>query len=182
MTGGILALDLATRAGWAYASPAGIAVWAGTALEAAATPPALGSVVYGSFTLPKSGSDVGWFLGAYDDWIAERLDFYRPALVAFEAPWIGPQTHQDTARKLMCLAGHTEFACRRAGVQCREANNASVRKHFIGKGRGDRKTLKRLTMDACRARGWSPDNDDAADALGLLDYAVACWRPGRVAA
>lgn len=189
MTGGILALDLATRLGWAYAGPAAMESWPRTAMEAAAmpSPPA----VSGWFRLPKTGPDVGWFLDAYHDFLTSSLDLHQPARVVFEAPWVGvkkdrhgnvSQTHQDTARKLLCLAGHTEFVCRRRRIAYREANNATVRKHFIGKGRGDRATLKRLTIDACKARGWSPENDDEADALGLLDYAVACWRPGRVAA
>ena len=180
MTGGILALDLATRLGWAYAGPAALSSWPLTAMEAAAmpSPPA----VSGWFRLPKTGPDVGWFLDAYHDFLTNSLDLHLPALVVFEAPWVGPNTAQDTARKLLSLAGHTEFVCRRRRLDYREANNATVRKHFIGKGRGDRATLKRLTIDACKARGWSPENDDEADALGLLDYAVACWRPGRVAA
>lgn len=152
-------------------------------------PPA---AVSGWHKMPKTGADVGWFLDAFDTWVVGLLDFHQPALVVFEAPWVGSkidqqtgrvsQTHQDTARKLMCLAGHTEFVCRRAAIECREANNATVRKHFAGKGRAPRAELKRLTIEACRRRGWEPENDDEADALGLLDYAVACWRPRRVAA
>lgn len=180
MTGGILALDLASRLGWAYAGPAAMESWPGAEIEAAALPPA--AVLSGWHRLPKTGQDVGWFLDAYHDWLTAMLDVHGPALVVFEAPFITERTHQETARKLMGLAVHTEFVCRRRGLEYREANNATVRKHFIGKGRGDRATLKRLTIEACKARGWAPENDDEADALGLLDYAVACRRPVGVAA
>jgi Holliday junction resolvasome RuvABC endonuclease subunit len=180
MAGGILALDLATRTGWAFAGPAALESWPGSEIEAAAMPTV--SVVYGSYRMPKTGPDVGWFLDSFHNWLTGDLEVHQPEMVVFEAPWVGPKTHQDTARKLMCLAGHCEFVCRRMAIQYREANNATVRKHFLGTGRGDRRTLKRLAMEACRRRGWDPENDDEADALGLLDYAAACWRPARVAA
>lgn len=152
----LLALDLATSTGFALRSANGL-------------------IQSGSQRFQK-GLAVGPFLIAYERWLAESLTVWQPEVVAFEAPWVGGVTHQDTARKLMCLAGVTEMACLKAPSVQRhfEANNASVRKHFLGKGRGDRKELKRLAIDACRARGWDPENDDEADALALLDYLAHC--------
>lgn len=175
--GGILALDLATTTGFSYASPAAIEAWAGTPLEAHGR--RLEGVVYGSHRLPKTGEDVGWFLDAFDLWLHDMITGLGPATCVFEAPWIGPQTSQDTARKLMNLAGHTELVCRRARLKYRECNNASVRKHFIGQGRGARADLKRQTIAMCRLRGWDPADDNAADGLALLDYSIACLAPKR---
>ena len=148
----IVALDLATRTGWAR--------WRADA-----------EVSHGTVTLPKTGPDVGRFLAAFDDRLVSVLAL-APDVVVFEAPWVGARTHQNTARKLMCLAGFLEFFCHRADIPCREVNNASVRKHFCGKGRAPRKELKHLVMQACRARGWTPANDDEADALAVLDFAA----------
>jgi hypothetical protein len=36
--------------------------------------------------------------------------------------------------------------------------------------------LKAMTMEACRARGWDPENYDEADALAVLDYAAHVGR------
>lgn len=149
----LLCFDLATRTGFAYWRP-GI------------------KVISGHFSMPKTGNDVGWFLDDFEIRLREMFEFYKPERCVFEAPWVGEKTSQDTARKLLCLAGVTEMVARRNRAACSEANNASVRKHFIGKGRGDRKTLKDMTMRACRERGWDPDNDDEADALALLSYAA----------
>ena len=154
----LLTLDLATSTGWA--------AWR----------PGDSRVASGVVRMPKTGEDVGWFLDVFDARLRDLLTLHSPEMVVFEAPWIGPNTHQDTARKLLCLAGMTELVCRRAGLRYREANNASVRKHFIGKGRGDRRTLKDMTMRACQQRGWDPENDDEADALALLDYAAHVCR------
>jgi len=150
----LLTLDLATSTGWAF--------WH----------PGASRVASGVIRLPKTREDVGWFLDAFEERLKDLLTLHTPDTLVFEAPWVGPQTHQDTARKLLCLAGMTELICRRAGMRYREANNASVRKHFIGKGRGDRKSLKAMTMRGCQERGWDPQNDDEADALALLDYAA----------
>jgi crossover junction endodeoxyribonuclease RuvC len=151
----ILALDLATNFGYARL--------------------AAGEIKYGSYRLPSTGEDVGRFLVAYEEALR---GLFAPGcdLIIFEAPWVGPQTHQNTARKLLCLAGVTEMVATRLEIACREENNATVRKFFIGKGNGKRDELKRLTIDACRARGWNPLDDDAADALALLDYAMNLYQ------
>jgi Holliday junction resolvasome RuvABC endonuclease subunit len=156
----LLALDLATRLGWAFRS-------------------AERRVTHGSHKLPETAEDVGRFLNAYDLYLNDLITFHGPTIVAYEAPWVGPDTHQNTARKLLCLAGHTEFVCRRRQIECREGNIPAVRKHFIGKGNAKRDEAKRLTMEVCRRRGWSPKNDDEADALALLDYGMHTLRlPG----
>ncbi|NIA72296.1 crossover junction endodeoxyribonuclease RuvC [Pelagibius litoralis] len=155
----LLCLDLATSTGFAF--------WR----------PGANRIASGSFRLPRTGPDVGWFVDEFEQRLSEMLGFHKPELVVFEAPLLrGGQTSIDTARKLMGLAIMTEFVCRRAGVKYLEANNASVRKHFIGKGRGERKQLKAMTIQACRERGWDPANDDEADALALLSYAVDLLR------
>jgi Holliday junction resolvasome RuvABC endonuclease subunit len=152
----ILALDLATNIGFAKLIG--------------------GEVSHGSYRLPKTGEDVGRFLCAYEDWLRFLMTGPHFDYVVYEAPWVGPNTHQATARKLLCLAGDTEKSVTRLQeqgvcIQCREVNNASVRKHFIGKGNGKREELKRMTIDRCIAQGWLPKDDDDADALAVLDYA-----------
>ena len=152
----IVALDLATRTGWAR--------WR-----------AGDEVHHGTIALPETGPEVGRFLAAFDDRLVSVLAV-APDVVVFEAPWVGSDTHQATARKLMGLAGHVEFVCYRAGIACCEVNNNTVRKHFCGKGNAPRKAMKAMVIAACRDRGWSPANDDEADALAMLDYAAHVYR------
>lgn len=168
----LLALDLATVTGYAVGDPELHERL--TALEAYgrgdnAKP------FSGSHRIAPPGTPLGVFCIRYEDWLGDMLLVHQATHVVFEAPWVGGKTSQDVARKLMGLAILTETVATRAKVPwIREANNASVRKHFIGKGRGDRKTLKRLTIEACQNRGWEPRNDDEADALALFDYACHC--------
>ena len=77
----------------------------------------------------------------------------------------------------MSLAGITELLALKHKVAfVAEAHNATVRKHFTGKGNAKSAELKAMTMAACRARGWAPVDDNEADALAILDY--FCERKG----
>lgn len=147
-----MCLDLATRLGWAYRS-------------------AGGAVLHGIYALP-SQTDVGHFLHRYDLWLSEMLDGMQPSAIWFEAPYVDANTHQETALKLLGLASHTRLVAFRRRINATPVNNSSVRKHFLGSKRGDRKTLKRLTIEACIAHGWNPKSDDDADALAIMDWVV----------
>lgn len=147
----ILCLDLASRLGWAARDAAGRVTW-------------------GAHKLPDTGDDIGWFIHAYDVWLCDMLTLHASTHVVYEAPWVGEKTSQAVARKLMCLAGFTAYRCRRRRVPSKPANNASVRAHFIRQARGKRADLKRMTIQACKLRGWNTDDEDAADALAVLDY------------
>lgn len=158
MADGVLALDLATATGWA--------VWQ----------PGDAAPRHGTCRLPKTGRDIGRFLHAFEGWLRPFLEAEAPWRVVFEAPILrAGQTDIATARKLMCLAGVTEMVAHRAEVPVFEQGNQDVRKHFIGNGKAPRKQAKDKTMRACRARGWHPRDDNAADALALLDYVAALW-------
>lgn len=159
--GGVIALDLATVTGWAVWRPAG-------------------SVAYGSRRLGRAGDADGAFFAGYHSWLADMITVEQPAAIVFEAPWVGPDTHQQTARRLMGLAVVTELVAHLREIpRVREVNVASVRKHFVGNGRGERAAMKRAVIEGCRQRGWDPKDDNAADALAVLDFALHCFRvPG----
>jgi len=174
---GILALDLARWTGWARWLP-------GERLP-----------TFASLHMPKTGDDVGTYLLFYRQWITARLDeSAKIGAVVFETPWIGPDTHQATARKLMGLANETEVAAKLAGRKCYEANTLQMRKHFTGRGGSGARRIpktadklqrdamtaanaqlkaafKQLTSRECYARGWHVENDNEADACAVLDWA-----------
>jgi len=166
----LLALDLATATGWA-------------AFDPEADPP----VRFGRFRLPPTGKDVGRYLDGFHAYMVNLVRQSEPNLIVFESPilpteTVDPQTGRKrhtaiaTLRKLYGLAAFTEWFAHRHSIQVFEANNKSVRKHFIGTGGAARQLAKRLTMEACKARGWDVEMDDEADALALMDYAVHCLR------
>lgn len=93
----------------------------------------------------------------------------------FEATILPGKTTPQTVYKLCALAGMAEWFAHRIGAACRQVDQQSWRKHFIGRGTGRSEELKRLAKEAAHLRGWTPSNDHEADAAGVLDYGLACF-------
>jgi crossover junction endodeoxyribonuclease RuvC len=145
----ILALDLATRCGWACGAPG--------------TEP-----TYGTKVLPSTGEDIGRFAGAFNEWLLDMMTLEDPGVVVFEAPVLAGTTSLATARKLYGLAWHTEFCCQMRQVRVMEHHLQSVKKFFAGSGRASKDDM----IAAAHRQGWAPKDDNAADALGLWACAV----------
>lgn len=84
-------------------------------------------------------------------------------------------TNIDSIRVLGGLAAHAEswaeaMSCR----VVRRVNMTTWRRHFIGsQKRGTKsKALKAYVMERCAQFGLEPKNDDEADSLGILTYAI----------
>lgn len=95
--------------------------------------------------------------------------------VWYEAPIMRGVDKLRTLQLLLGLANMTEWWCYKVGVPCRQAEMRDWRKHFLGTSTGGRDALKKAARDACALRGWPVDNDDEADAAGVLDYGLACF-------
>ena len=144
-----------------------------TPLEAMARPPP--KPISGAEQIGREGADIATFALAYDVWLKYTIHYHGIEGLIFEAPWIGPKTHQHTARKLMGMAYHTDLVGKQLELSwVKEARPDAVRVHFIGRGRVKRAEKKRRTVAECRLRGWEVESDDEADALALFDYAAAC--------
>ena len=151
----ILALDLATRSGWAAGA-------------AGARP------VAGSVTLPRGGGpgQLGAVNAALADALRDLLTLHKPETVIFEAPAMhmaGRSPH--TARLLIYLAGVVELMAYRWEVRCFEAQVQTVRSKLgIRKAETDR-DWKQAVIRWCVKQGHDPRDDNQADALALLAYA-----------
>ncbi len=81
---------------------------------------------------------------------------------------------------------HAQTICHRLGARPPEMIAISAwRAKTHGKTRaplnftGDkRKYLKQAAVDYCRANGWSPSNDEEAEALCMLDFMRMIYEPG----
>lgn len=160
----LLALDIATCSGYAIGS-----------IER-------GVVEHGSHRIPKTGNDVGAFLAHYRLWLTDLVIRIAPWTIFFEAPVLPGhgKTSLITLRKLYSLAGVTELIAHDRGIDCREANVNDITTHFLGMTAprfGDAR--KKATMAKCRERGWRVIDDNDADALALLDYALSLIKPER---
>ncbi len=146
----ILALDLATRTGFAVGEASG--------------EPRFGTKVIG-----RPGESIGKFANLFDEWLSDMITLEAPELIVFEAPILPARTTPDTARKLMGLAFLTELICYRRDVRCREANIMTVKKFFTGRGRASKAEM----IEAAASHGWICKDDNEADALGVWALAGA---------
>jgi len=160
----ILALDLASRTGWAVGDPAD------------PTPRS------GSVRLASSGASLGAVYAGCRQWL---VDFVAAEpdirLIVFEAP-MAPQhmagfTTAHIMRLLIGLCAIAEEFGHSRGYDVREAKVSDVREHFIGTNRIKRKDAKPLTIENCRRLGWAPVDDNAADALALWHYQASIFDP-----
>lgn len=148
----ILALDIATRTGWACGAVGGEPRWG------------LATFLH---------SDVGAFASAYDHWLSDMITVEQPDLLVFEAPILPRQTTIATARKLMGLAFLTELIAFRRSLACREVSIQTVKKFFAGHGHAPKAEM----INAARRQGWNVKDDNEADALGV--WAIAAHARGR---
>ncbi len=162
-----LALDLATCTGFALGDLTGIKV-------------------SGSRRFPSTGEDIGRFAYAYRSWLKTGLKRHKPDCLVFEQPVLGSDTALATARKLYGMTWQTELTCidlMKSGdlppnFEIQEVNISDWRSHFLGKGYPkERNACKAATMQMCRVRGFHFDDDNEADAIAILDYALACQSP-----
>lgn len=157
----ILALDLATRSGWACG-------------DAGETPQ------HGTFTLPSTGDDVGRFLFEFMRWLKGLIATHEPREIVFEAPILPRETNIATLRKLYSLAGVTEVMALDAGIPCSEISAGEVRRAFLGQHyprKAQRDEIKRAVIAGCRMHGWNPRDDNDADALATLHVALCARNP-----
>ncbi len=161
----VLALDLATRTGWAMGPD---------------------PVTYGTWDF-RHWVGVGQRLNMLRRKLDRTLDGRPLYGVMFETPWISPKTHQDTARLLQSMGGVVEMFCDEHGLRCFEVVAPTWRKHFLGVGqlRVGRKgsstdQLKRMAVERCRMLGYAVRNPDEAEALGVLDYALGYLKLGDI--
>jgi Holliday junction resolvasome RuvABC endonuclease subunit len=154
VTAGILSLDLGTITGWACALPG-------------AEP------AHGHIRLPHDRGD-GAFFSAFRRFLLDHITVHAPRLIVYEAPLItAGMTSVQTVFRLFGLAAHTVEIANIREVRCERANNASVKKFVTDNGRAKKPEV----MNAIRARGWFPDDENEADALAVMLWAESKWAP-----
>lgn len=164
----VLALDIATRTGFAFWKPGELRPLSGVK------------------QMPETGEDVGRMLDVYWGWLDCLLGKHWPDVVCLEAPIVGSdrvkvvnekivrtkRANIWTEVKLHSMCGVTEVLCLRAGAKYYRAHHSSVLAHFVGNGRLGRAKGKAAVLERCQRLGWEAIDDNAADALAVLDYSL----------
>jgi len=160
----ILALDLATRTGWARGAPG--------------QRPVSGSVQFGK----PEASNNAVFAHALT-WTSTFLESKpRPTVIIIEGllPYYAKQgeTSQRTRDRLSGLHAIVRAAAHLHGIyEISTAGAQQVRRHFIGDGSLQRDAAKRAVIHRCNKLGWNPVDDNAADALALWSFACGLLDP-----
>jgi Holliday junction resolvasome RuvABC endonuclease subunit len=159
----ILALDLATTTGWA--------VGGGNV-----------KVRHGTLRLHASSLvGIGGICAELIDRVADLVVAHEPNRVIFEAPMMIGGRSAHTARVLIGLSVAVEIFCYRRSIPCTEERVDTVRSAVLGRARfGGRDEAKLAVMKWAGLVGYKPANDNEADALALLDYALGMHRQGRL--
>ena len=150
--GGILALDLSSRTGWAYGLPGAVPIT-------------------GVWILPAYAIDPGRCLAALGNELADALWLHQPSAVWVEAPMpAAAQTHHSTAMQQFQLDGVVLETCYRwERPTPRRAHAGTVRKSVLGRGNH----VSKDDVEAwAAAQGIKTADHNAADAAML--WAHAC--------
>lgn len=161
--GGILAIDIGLRTGWAYGHPGGV-------LRPA----------WGFWRMPDEVESDGMRGMRFQNALADRLALLRPSVLAF-AVRVG--MIQTSAYLLTGLAFCAEVEAERQNVRSVKVAEGAARKAVLGRGSfGARDTKGKLvkgassdaTKDAvmayCERMHWDVPNHDVGDALVILQY------------
>ena len=160
----ILALDLATRTGWARGAPG--------------QRPVSGSVQFGK----PEASNNAVFAHALT-WTSTLLESKpRPTVIIIEGllPYYAKQgaTSRKTHERLSGLHAIVRAVAYLRGIyEVSDAGAQQVRRHFIGEGSLARDAAKLAVIHRCNKLGWNPVDDNAADALALWDFACCVMNP-----
>ena len=172
-TGGVLACDVATTTGWAYASPDDVQAWPIVYMPGLPSP----APITGHFSCASGAS--GYAYCTFVDPFLDVMGIYRPSHVVVEAT-IFPRGQKKfnplTNTKLGVLVAFVKYICHRRNASFSKASVLAVRKHFLGHASPE--DPKETVMIECRRRGWKPRSLDESDACAILDYHIVTTRYG----
>lgn len=162
----VLALDLATRTGFAFG-------------RVTDSKPTSGSIRFGGI---ENISRAARYRD-YRKWLADLVNTIDADVVCYERPFVGGgKININTVRLLFGLAEHTEELFYASGIKLREASISEVRTHFCD-GRSPRGPEgKALVQAKCRLLGWEFDDDNAADAMALWSLTRSKIMPSKAMA
>ena len=149
----ILALDLATRTGWAIAE--------GGKLLSSGTE---------DFAV-RRGESAGMIFVRFRRFLLEMLSMAQPDLVGYEDPLFMGRSNAAARRILIGLATHAESICVERGVDFTPTHGATLKKYALGSA-GLKGRSKKLMVDAA-AIVWPEHvfvDDNESDACWLCDY------------
>ncbi|MEG3640661.1 crossover junction endodeoxyribonuclease RuvC [Magnetococcus sp. PR-3] len=147
---GILALDLGTKLGWAISHNGSV-----------------GNVDSGSVAFKKLDRFEGGGITfvRFRQWLTELKDQYRDLdMVVVEQ--VRNHKGVDASHKYGGLLATVTAWCEHHQIPYTSVGVGQIKKHWTGKGNAGKEEM----IAEAKGRGFSPGDDNEADALALLDY------------
>jgi len=145
----ILALDLGTKTGYAVRRRDG-------------------KIVHGTQSFaPRASWSEGQRWLRFQAWLAELLDLHQVHTIAYEHV-----SFHAGVRDAHCYGAFralVEMAADRRRITLMNTNVQTIKRHWTGKGGANKEAM----VEQARIRGFRPETDNDADALAVLDWAVA---------
>lgn len=161
----VLALDQSpTNTGWALGKPMEV------------------KPAYGLFALPTWGDNEGQRLCDFEDWLRTKIKSAGVTHLFYESPVDVRFKSFDITIKQGAQIGKIWATAWRCGqVPVAQVAVDSWRSRFLGttkappglKGDNARQALKQMALKACAMRDWLVDDDNVAEALGILDFGLS---------
>ncbi len=139
----ILALDIASKTGWAVVDENGKIIESGVE--------------------KFSGNTRGEKLSSFCAWLYFTCKSFNPSCIVAEKPFFrGAGT-----RLLMPMVGLAEMSAHRSNAAFLEVANPTIKKYITGNAKAE----KQEVISAINALGYEPEDDNEADAIALALYA-----------
>ena len=159
----LLTVDIGTvNVGWAIASP-----------EALQQPTL---ILHGVYRPPANvGRNIGWLLVDIRSWLTVTARTHAITNIVYCSPIQVFGNNWWTTRKVVSIAGQIEVTGHDLDILVEEADEPTVRRHFLAPHKVPRKSpeIKAAVMARCAALGINPDTDDAGDAVAVADYVLS---------
>ena len=158
----MLALDLDRKCGWASCPPD----WQPSVFP---DPARYACVRHGTRLLAKPKVEQGGVFLALHHWLPAAFKECEPSIVAVEGKFIPPQQRASGAMLGPGLMAILVMHCYHRNLRLVSFMPRSIKKHWTGDGSAKKPAM----IEKCQTQGLDPCDDNAADAIALLDLAVA---------
>lgn len=135
--------------------------------------------VFGTYRLPSWKGVEGERLASYERWLMGLISEYRVTNVYYEAPFLPSHSDADAIKPQLFLEGLINLVSARLTTDVAKVPIDAWRKEAFGfcrlpvfKGDAARKEWKRMAKVLCLKRGHMVEDDNAAEALLILDYGL----------
>jgi len=141
----ILAIDMATKTGWATSDPEMSGV---------------------ENFKKRAGESRGMLFIRFDSWLKDMITCYGPDLIVYERPHARGRAANEVLNGMLAFL---TAACTLHNVQYTDCPSTTLKKHATGRGNAGKPDM----MAAYREKwGKEPQDDNHADARWLCDWAV----------